>query len=169
MRKGYVSERFMIVSKKDDKVVDPNKFPFAPGNESMTNPSVLSLVEKHGGVILAEAFPKSVPLSYPISKSEGVKNQTYESAYFGWIKFETQRESADNLKKVLQEHEQLLRSLLVKTVRESTLAPKRIPLREVERAAARSAPIIKKPIKKLKKPIISDEELDKTIEKLVAE
>ncbi len=35
MRKGYVSERFMIVSKKDDKAVDPKKFPFAPGNESM--------------------------------------------------------------------------------------------------------------------------------------
>ena len=50
MRKGYVSERFMIVAKKDDKVVDPKKFPFAPGNESMTNPSVLSLVEK-GGIV----------------------------------------------------------------------------------------------------------------------
>jgi len=48
MRKGYVSERFMIVSKKDDKVVDPKKFPFSPGNESMTNPSILSLVEKDG-------------------------------------------------------------------------------------------------------------------------
>jgi len=48
MRKGYVSERFMIVSKKDDKIVDPTKFPYAPGNESMTNPSVLSLVAKDG-------------------------------------------------------------------------------------------------------------------------
>ncbi len=48
MRKDYVSERFMIVSKKDDKVTDPKKSPFAPGNESMTNPSVLSLVAKDG-------------------------------------------------------------------------------------------------------------------------
>ena len=48
VRKGYVSERFMIVTKKDDKVVDPNKFPYAPGNESMTNPSVLSLVAREG-------------------------------------------------------------------------------------------------------------------------
>ena len=48
MRKDYVSERFMIVSKKIDKVIDPKKSPFAPGNESMTNPSVLSLVEKDG-------------------------------------------------------------------------------------------------------------------------
>ncbi|RNJ79626.1 MAG: galactose-1-phosphate uridylyltransferase [Nitrosopumilus sp. H8] len=48
MRKDYVSERFMIVSKKDDKVIDPKKFPFAPGNESMTNLSVLSLVARDG-------------------------------------------------------------------------------------------------------------------------
>jgi len=48
MRKDYVSERFMIVSKKEDKVVASKKNPFAPGNESMTNPSVLSLVEKDG-------------------------------------------------------------------------------------------------------------------------
>ena len=36
------------ISKKDDRVTDPKKFPFAPGNESMTNPSVLSLVAKDG-------------------------------------------------------------------------------------------------------------------------
>ena len=48
MRKDYVSERFMIVSKKEEKVKDPKKSPFAPGNESMTNPSVLSLVAKDG-------------------------------------------------------------------------------------------------------------------------
>ncbi len=48
MRKDYVSERFMIVTKKNGKVKDPKKSPFSPGNESMTNPSVLSLVAKDG-------------------------------------------------------------------------------------------------------------------------
>ncbi len=48
MRKDYVSERFMIVGKKDDKITDPKKSPYAPGNESMTNPSVLSLVAREG-------------------------------------------------------------------------------------------------------------------------
>ena len=47
MRKDYVSERFMIVS-KNKKSVEGKKNPFAPGNESLTNPSVLSLVEKDG-------------------------------------------------------------------------------------------------------------------------
>ena len=48
MRKDYVSERFMIVSKKEEKITDPKKSPYSPGNESMTNPSVLSLVAKDG-------------------------------------------------------------------------------------------------------------------------
>ena len=46
MRKDYVAERFMIVTKKEDPISDPKKSPYAPGNESMTNPSVLSLVAK---------------------------------------------------------------------------------------------------------------------------
>jgi len=47
MRKDYVAERFMIVSKNGQKL-NSKKSPFAPGNESMTNPSVLSLVAKDG-------------------------------------------------------------------------------------------------------------------------
>ncbi len=27
MRKDYVSERFMIISKKDDKIIDPKNYP----------------------------------------------------------------------------------------------------------------------------------------------
>ncbi len=47
MRKDYVSERFMIIG-KNSKTSNLKKSPYAPGNESMTNPSVLSLVEKNG-------------------------------------------------------------------------------------------------------------------------
>ena len=48
MRKDYVSEKFMIVTKKEDKISNSKKSPYAPGNESLTNPSVLSLVAKDG-------------------------------------------------------------------------------------------------------------------------
>ncbi len=48
MRKDYISERFAIVSQNDDKIDDSKKCPFCPGNESMTNPSLLSLVAKDG-------------------------------------------------------------------------------------------------------------------------
>ena len=48
IRKDYVSERFMIIYEEKGKPPDPKKLPYGPGNESMTNPSVLSLVAKDG-------------------------------------------------------------------------------------------------------------------------
>ncbi|HXV50742.1 MAG TPA: galactose-1-phosphate uridylyltransferase, partial [Nitrosopumilaceae archaeon] len=48
MRKDYVLERLVIVSQNDDKKNDPKKCAFCPGNEAMTNPSLLSLVAKDG-------------------------------------------------------------------------------------------------------------------------
>ena len=48
MRKDHVSERFVIVNSENSKTKVVKKNPFKPGNESMTNPSVLSLVSKDG-------------------------------------------------------------------------------------------------------------------------
>lgn len=48
IRKDYVSERCMIVTPEETKITDPKKSPYSPGNESMTNPSLLSLVAKDG-------------------------------------------------------------------------------------------------------------------------
>ena len=48
MRKDYVSERFIIISKNNGKTTDDDNVAFSPGNESMTNPSVLSLVARDG-------------------------------------------------------------------------------------------------------------------------
>jgi len=48
MRKDHVSERFVIVNSENSKTKVVKKNPFKPGNESMTNPSVLSLVNKDG-------------------------------------------------------------------------------------------------------------------------
>lgn len=47
MRKDYLSDRFMIVAKKDGADPDSDS-PFAPGNEHMTNPAVFALVDKEG-------------------------------------------------------------------------------------------------------------------------
>ena len=44
MRKDHVSERFVIVNPENGKAKPTKKNPYKPGNESMTNPSVLSIV-----------------------------------------------------------------------------------------------------------------------------
>ena len=48
MRKDYVVEREVIVNPTTKKNTDTKKCPYCPGNESMTNPSLLSLVAKDG-------------------------------------------------------------------------------------------------------------------------
>ena len=48
MRKDYVLERDVIVHPTTKKSTDSKKSPYCPGNESMTNPSLLSLVAKDG-------------------------------------------------------------------------------------------------------------------------
>ena len=48
MRKDYVLERDVIVHPTTKKRTDSKKCPYCPGNESMTNPSLLSLVAKDG-------------------------------------------------------------------------------------------------------------------------
>ena len=48
LRKDHVAERFVIVNPLKTKTSKTKKNPFKPGNESMTNPSVLSLVLKDG-------------------------------------------------------------------------------------------------------------------------
>ena len=48
MRKDYVLERNVIVHPTTKKSTDSKKCPYCPGNESMPNPSLLSLVAKDG-------------------------------------------------------------------------------------------------------------------------
>jgi len=48
MRKDYVLEREVIVHPSTKKKTDAKKCPYCPGNESMTNPSLLSLVARDG-------------------------------------------------------------------------------------------------------------------------
>jgi len=48
MRKDTMVDRFVIVNPESGKMFETKKNPFKPGSESMTNPSVLSLVAKDG-------------------------------------------------------------------------------------------------------------------------
>ena len=48
LRKDYILERSSIISPSSVKKHNSKKCPYCPGNESMTNPSLLSLVAKDG-------------------------------------------------------------------------------------------------------------------------
>jgi len=83
------------------------------------------LVSSLGGEIIASEMPRMIHLAYVMTKViENVKVK-YDSAYFGWIKFEMDTEKLVELKKQLDLNPDLIRFLITKTVKESTLAPKK--------------------------------------------
>lgn len=118
-------------------------------------------LDKEKAIIISEEFPKQKPLAYPMQKRVGEGYETHTSGYFGWVKFECTPESALRIEQEFKRNERVLRYLLIKTVREQTLTSgrPRVDRRERKEApkdAPASAPV-------------SEIELDKSLEKLIAE
>jgi hypothetical protein len=63
-------------------------------------------------------------LAYEIPKTIKAQKKWYESAYFGWVKFELEASKLAVFEKFVKELEDTLRYLIVKTVRENTLVAK---------------------------------------------
>ena len=83
-------------------------------------------LDSYGAVIISEESPKKIDLAYTMYPSVKNKKQKYAQAYFGWIKFEVDTESAHVFKKQIEDMDEVFRSLIVVTVRENTMAPKKL-------------------------------------------
>jgi hypothetical protein len=101
-----------------------------------------------------------------MTKSVADTRKKFDTAYFGWLKFETKSELMPSIKKAVDAYPNVLRYLLIKTVRENTLyTPKLNNVRPVEK----EAPKAKKSIKTEEKKASSVEDIDKSIDELVLE
>jgi len=128
--------------------------------------AIKDVLEKNGAVVISEDFPKLKHLTYTMTKVIGPKHSKYDTAYFGWVKFEILPESIETVKKTFEKSETILRFLIIKTVRESTLAVIKPPTYHSE-----PKPIPGVTAKKdgeIKSPV-SEAELDKTIAELIVE
>lgn len=83
-------------------------------------------LDSYGAVVISEESPKKMDLAYTMYPSVSNKKQKYTKGYFGWIKFEVDTESADKFKKDVEGMDEVFRSLLIVTVRENTMAPKKL-------------------------------------------
>ena len=100
---------------------------------------IKALITGNGGVIIAEGEAKMIDLAYEISTMiDGVKHRC-NSAYFGWVKFECEAEQSLDIEKGLHADKNVLRFLLVKTVRENTMIDKKLFMEE-EGEEAEEAP-----------------------------
>ena len=79
-----------------------------------------------GAVFISDEYPKMIELAHEMSRSINNKKQNFSYGYFGWVKFDATTEQAGLIKSFLDTNEKLIRYLLIKTVRESTLSVKRL-------------------------------------------
>ncbi len=133
--------------------------------------SIKAFIEKQGGAFIAEDFPKKIGLAYTITKDTEGKRNKFDTAYFGWVKFEMKTENIMNVKDEMDKNKNILRYLIIKTVKESTLAPKSaMAPKEEAPKQIKQKPILKTgDMEKKEGPKMTEEELDKTIEELIVE
>ncbi len=80
-----------------------------------------TLIKGVGGTATTEGAPEYIDLAYTMERSLGSKKYKYSQGYFGFIKFETDPESLESLKKSLDANLDLVRYILLKTNPENTI------------------------------------------------
>ncbi len=121
-------------------------------------------ISETGASFISEEPPSLIGLAYEMTRTIGNKKHRFNNGYFGWIKFEIEAKKIREIKEVLDKNEKLIRFLLIKTVRESTLSPKRSYLKQ-ESAKRKTA---SNQDEKEKAEPIDEEAIDKEIEALIS-
>jgi len=116
---------------------------------------------------IAEGFPQKMTLAYTIERASQGKREKYNEAYFGWIKFATAREHIPALEAALRNMKEVLRSLIIETVREDLTVRQTRAVFTSDRLEGQT--LKKVPTEREERGEVSDEELDKSIEALVNE
>lgn len=96
------------------------------------------LVTARGGEIISEGAPEFIDLAYPMTHVVENKRSTYDQASFGWIKFTIAPNHVPELGELVAAHPEVIRHLLIQTVRENTVVSKR-PLGKLLRRSGRSS------------------------------
>ena len=134
----------------------------AEGDLGVEVTAVSDAIDAAGGRRIADEYPKLIDLAYPMVKISSNKRTMYHSAHFGWMKFEIEPGRIHAIDGALKKNELIIRFILVKTVRENTMVPRKVfqqqkRIEETPRVVTKAA----------EKPVMTEEELDKTIEDLV--
>jgi ribosomal protein S6 len=120
-----------------------------------------------GGVtFISDDYPKMMELAYQMAKTIANKKQKFSYGYFGWVKFEATSQAIISIKNKLDISDSLIRFLIIKTVKENTLSPRRSYGKQ--EGAPRRRPVANKEDATPAEPI-NEEVIDKEIDALVIE
>jgi ribosomal protein S6 len=121
-----------------------------------------------GATIISEEAPKLRPLAYTMVKVVGPNRHKFDTAYFGWVKFEADASAVAEVKKAMDASDKVIRHLIVKTVRENTLYGEKFAEEERKKAETERADKADKADKAASAKPHVPEATDKAIDKLVA-
>jgi ribosomal protein S6 len=122
------------------------------------------LISNMGGIHISDEMPKMTPLAYSMVKVVANVRNKFNTAYFGWAKFTMESDKILELKKKLDLDPNFVRFLILKTVKENTVAAKRY----VGRDTIHRRPKTEKSGESETVVPINKEEIDKEIDALVA-
>lgn len=124
--------------------------------------NIKELVSSFGGEMIADEMPRMMPLAYKMVKVVANVRNKFDSAYFGWVKFNMDSDKVVEMKKKLDLDPKIIRFLVLKTVKENTIAAKRFVRGSVDKKprTAKNENEEATPINK--------EEIDKEIDALIA-
>lgn len=122
------------------------------------------LVSSLGGSHISDEMPRMINLAYTMDRVWKNKRTKFDNAYFGWMKFEIDPEQISVLKEKLNLNENVIRFLIMKTVRENTIASKKFGHKD---GFKRKIYTPKKEGESVTPVEINKEEIDKEIDALV--
>lgn len=94
---------------------------------------------KMNAEIIAEQYPSAITLAYDIVKEIENKNRKFGTAFFGWIKFEIVGDLFSEFNAFMEKNPNILRFMIIRTVRESTLATPKLAHKGMSRRAVPDA------------------------------
>lgn len=125
------------------------------------------LLTSVGGQVISDENPILIDLAYPMTKVVQTVRHKCTMGYFGWVKFEVDKEGIEAIKKGLDMDNEILRYLIIKTVRENTLLNGKMKLKFEESKKAvdgYESEVVEVPVVEKE---ATPEEIDKSIDDLV--
>jgi ribosomal protein S6 len=114
--------------------------------------------------IISEDNPKLIELQYEMSRTIQNKKTWFDEGYFSWVKFSIESSLIKEIHEVLEKDESIIRFMIIKTVRESTIHSKKsfsFKRRDVSEGE------VKEENKEAEEIVV--EEVDKAVDALVGE
>lgn len=139
--------------------------------------SIKEAIISRGGAVIVDESPVLIDLAYSMTKVVQTSRYKCDTAYFGWVKFEMPKDLSaqtggiEAVKKSLDANVDVLRYIIIKTVRENTLLNGKMKLQKEDKSRREDEVIPEEvldasPDKEVASKEIS-KEIDKSIDDLV--